>query len=239
MKNIMVNLLMLSALVLFSCESEQAKKERLAREEQQRIEWEQQKEEEKKAERDSLKNKPKKNQKKEKKKKKEAARLEMEAKRLEREAKLEQESKEQAIRDKYINNSLSTGAAPYARYYGRNSSCNGSGCSKISVTTSNSDVLVTIKNKSEKVARHAFIQAGDSYTFSFPNGTYQTFFYYGKGWNPEKEMKNGKIKGGFVSNEQFGKDAPQYLSNNILEYRLILQRNGNFSTRPSDPEEAL
>ena len=234
MKNIMVNLLMLSALVLFSCESEQAKKERLAREEQQRIEWEQQKAEEEKAEAVRLENERIENE-----KKKEAARLEMEAKRLEREAKLEQESKEQAIRDKYINNSLSTGAAPYARYYGRNSSCNGSGCSKISVTTSNSDVLVTIKNKSEKVARHAFIQAGDSYTFSFPNGTYQTFFYYGKGWNPEKEMKNGKIKGGFVSNEQFGKDDPQYLSNNILEYRLILQRNGNFSTRPSDPEEAL
>ncbi|PGH39602.1 MAG: hypothetical protein CRN43_08080, partial [Candidatus Nephrothrix sp. EaCA] len=150
---------MLSALVLFSCESEQAKKERLAREEQQRIEWEQQKAEEEKAEAVRLENERIENE-----KKKEAARLEMEAKRLEREAKLEQESKEQAIRDKYINNSLSTGAAPYARYYGKNSSCNGSGCSRISVTTSNSDVLVTIKNKSEKVARHAFIQAGDSYT---------------------------------------------------------------------------
>ncbi len=52
-------------------------------------------------------------------------------------------------------------------------------------------------------------------------------------------MKNGEIKGGFITNEDFGKDEPQYLNNNILEYELILQENGNFSTRPSNPEEAL
>jgi len=172
MKNIMVNLLMLSALVLFSCESKQAKKER-------------------------------------------------------------------ETYEKYINHSLQTGVAPYARYYGENSSCNGSGCSQISVSTGNSDVLVTIKDKYKKVVRHAFIQAGNSYAFSFPNGTYQPFFYYGKGWNPEKEMKNGEITGGFIEDEHFGKDAPQMLSDDALEYRLVLRRNGNFSTRKSDPEEAL
>lgn len=52
-------------------------------------------------------------------------------------------------------------------------------------------------------------------------------------------MKNGKIKGGFISNENFGKDEPQYLNNNVLEYKLILQQNGNFSARPSNGEEAL
>jgi hypothetical protein len=52
-------------------------------------------------------------------------------------------------------------------------------------------------------------------------------------------MKNGKIKGGFISNEDFGKDDPQTLQNNVLTYELILQTNGNFSTRPSNPLEAL
>lgn len=99
-------------------------------------------------------------------------------------------------------------------------------------------MLVTIK-KNDKVVRHAFIQAGDSYAFSFPNGTYQAFFYYGKGWSPEKEMKNGALKGGFITNEDFGKDDPQLLHNNVLKYELILQQNGNFSTRPSNSEEAL
>ena len=97
---------------------------------------------------------------------------------------------------------------------------------------------MTIKKNGE-VVRHAYIKAMDSYTFSFPNGEYQAFFYYGKGWNPSKLMKNGALKGGFISEEHFGKDEVQYLENNILEYELILQQNGNFSTSPSNPEEAL
>lgn len=138
----------------------------------------------------------------------------------------------------YLTNSLETGATPYSKYYGRNKKCTSYGCSQIKVHTSNSDVLVTIK-KDGTVVRHAYIKGGDSFTFSFPNGTYQAFFYYGRGWNPDKEMKGGEIKGGFVADESFGKDDPQTLSNNILEYSLILQQNGNFSTRPSDSDEAL
>ena len=53
------------------------------------------------------------------------------------------------------------------------------------------------------------------------------------------QVKNGALKGGFISEEHFGKDEAQYLENNILEYELILQQNGNFSTSPSNPEEAL
>lgn len=226
MKRLISTTLFLSLLFFTSCETEQARKERLAQEEQQRIELEQKQVAEEKAEAIRL----------------EQIRIEQEkqteTKRLEREAHLEIERKEQEIYDKYISNSLQTGSAPYSRYYGGNSSCDDFGCSKIRVTTSNSDVVVIIK-RNDKVVRHAFIQAGDSYTFSFPNGTYQAFFYYGKGWNPEKVMKNGELKGGFISNEDFGKDDSQSLSNNVLTYELILQQNGNFSTRPSNPEEAL
>ena len=101
--------------------------------------------------------------------------------------------------------------------------------------------MVTIK-KNNEVFRHAYINAGSQYTFEFPNGTYQAFFYYGRGWNPNKVMKEtdcGTLKGGFIADEHFGKDSPQSLSNNILEYELILQQNGNFSTRPSNSEEAF
>jgi len=144
--------------------------------------------------------------------------------------------------NKYINNSLQTGTTPYRRYYGGNAACKESGCSQIKVTTpDNSDVLVTIKSN-EKVVRHAYIRANSSYTFEIPNGTYQTFFYYGKGWSPEKEMKRADdttILGGFISSELFGKDSPQLLNNNILEYELIVQQNGNFSQKPSNAMEAL
>ncbi len=147
--------------------------------------------------------------------------------------------KEDATYKKYVDNSLKTGATPYAHYYGKNKTCNHYGCSQIKViTSSNSDVVVIIK-RNNHVVRHAYIHRNDSYTFSMPDGTYQTFFYYGRGWNPNKKMKGGKIKGGFVADEYFGKDEPQTLRNNILEYQLILQRNGNFSTKPSNPEEAL
>ena len=83
------------------------------------------------------------------------------------------------IYDKYINNSLENGSAPYADCYGINKHCPDPGCSEISIKTpSNSD-------------------------------------------------------------ESFGKDDPQELNNSILEYELILQTNGNFSTIPSNPAEAF
>ena len=138
-------------------------------------------------------------------------------------------------------NSLPTGSVPYKKYYGGNSTCNEDGCPRIRVKTSRSstsDVIVTIK-KGGKVVKHAYIKAGGTYTFSMPNGTYQTFFYYGRDWNPNKKMKGGQIIGGFNYNEDFGKDSPQDLYDNILTYELILQTNGNFSTRPSSASEAL
>ena len=37
--------------------------------------------------------------------------------------------------------------------------------------------------------------------------------------------------------EIFSKDNPQYLDGQILTYELILQQNGNFSTKPSSESE--
>jgi len=118
---------------------------------------------------------------------------ETEAEKKQRLAKIEEERKEQEIYNKYINNSLQTGSTPYAYCFGVNNSCNDFGCSQITVKTPyNSDVLVTIKKEGE-VYRHAYIKSGSKYTFEFPNGMYQTFFYYGKGWNPEKIMKETSV----------------------------------------------
>lgn len=163
-------------------------------------------------------------------------------KRMRLEVQREKERKEKAIYEKYINNSLQTGATPYAYCFGKNYSCSEYGCSQIEVKTPyNSDVLVTIK-KNGQVYRHAYINSGSTYTFEFKNGTYQVFFYYGKGWNPNKFMKTtecGDLKGGFIDDEVFGKDSPQVLNNSILTYELILQESGNFSTKPSNLDEAF
>ncbi|MDR2410446.1 MAG: hypothetical protein LBE13_20365 [Bacteroidales bacterium] len=149
---------------------------------------------------------------------------------------------EEEIYNHYIDSFLNTGATPYSDIYGGNPSCSEYGCSEIKVITSpDFDVLVTIK-KENKVVRHAYIRANDSYIFEIPNGVYQPFFYYGRGWYPEKIMKEtpeGIIKGGFVSDETFGKDDPQVLEDEILEYQLIFQTNGNFGALPSNAEDAL
>lgn len=140
---------------------------------------------------------------------------------------------------KYVNNSLSTGASPYTNYYGKNYKCPYDQCSGIRVTApSESDIVVIIKrnNQNGKVVAHGYIRAGATYQFAIPDGTYQSFFYYGEGWNPNKDMGNG-IKGGFVKNELFSKDNPQDIYSGILTYVLQLQRDGNFQTKGSNRSE--
>lgn len=133
----------------------------------------------------------------------------------------------------YISNSLSTGSLAYSN----ESSYSGSD-SKISITTSSSsncDVVVILKSGG-KIVRNAYIRAGGSYSFSLPNGSYQVFFYGGRGWNPNKNMAHGQT-GGFVANESYSKDTPISLYNQELTYELIPQSNGNFSTQQSSSSE--
>ena len=132
----------------------------------------------------------------------------------------------------HIDNRLQTGASPY-----KNAKLSGDE-STIEVKTSagdENDVVVIIKHNG-KIVRNAYIQGGESYQFSVPNGTYQVFFYGGKGWNPDKEMAGG-YTGGFVTNESFSKDNAVTLDYQGLNYELIPQRNGNFNTEQSSETE--
>ena len=135
--------------------------------------------------------------------------------------------------DPYYNHSLKTGSTPYSSY--GKSVDNESQINVSTSSNSNCDIVVIIKRSGE-IARNAYIKAGGSYTFNIPNGTYQVFFYGGKGWNPNKVMPNG-LKGGFVANESFSKDSPVSLEYEGLTYELILQPNGNFSTQQSSASE--
>ena len=149
---------------------------------------------------------------------------------------------EQAERQRFLNNSLATGSKPYSEWYGNGFYFDDyTPHSQIKVKAPyNSDVIVIVRynNQNGMVAGHSYIQAGDESTIYLKNGnTYQTFFYYGKGWNPGKQMKNG-VFGGFVSGEAFSKDgSPSYLKDNILKYELILSQDGNFSTQGSSENE--
>lgn len=148
-----------------------------------------------------------------------------------------------AFEEQWKYNSLSTGAMPYASCYGSSNYCSDWSCSKIKVLTGGSgDVLVSIKNSNGKVVRHAYIKGGNSFTFNVPDGSYQVFFYSGTGWNPNKQMPSSScsyLKGGFVSNEDVTKDNYINLYSQIMTYELILQQQGNFSTKPSSKNEAF
>ena len=131
--------------------------------------------------------------------------------------------------------SHSTGDVPYFAYYGYTLECDE--CSGVQVTApQNSDVIVIVKKDNEqgKVVGNVYICAGDTYKIGLKeDGIYQTFFYYGEDWNPQKDMGNG-IKGGFESNEHFSKDKPQNIQNSVLSYVLQLQRNGNFKAKDTN-----
>jgi hypothetical protein len=146
-----------------------------------------------------------------------------------------------AFEEQWKSNSLSTGAMPYSNCYGASNYCDNS-CSKISVRTGGADVLVTIKNIHGDVVRHAYINGGYTFSFNVPNGEYQVFFYSGTGWNPNKLMKSnscGTLSGGFVSGEDVTKDDYISLYSQQMTYELILQQNGNLSTKQSSKDEAF
>lgn len=155
---------------------------------------------------------------------------------------IRREEEQRQLENVYGSNSLSNGAQPYAQWYGRNSYYDDyTPHSEIRVKAPyNSDVIAIVRynNQNGNVAGHSYIKAGSSTTIYLRNGyNYQTFFYYGKGWYPGKEMKNG-IKGGFIKDEAFSKDgSASYLEDNILTYELTLQTNGNFQTSSSNANE--
>jgi hypothetical protein len=148
-----------------------------------------------------------------------------------------------AFEEQWKYNSLGTGSMPYAHCYGSSNYCSDRSCSKIRVITGGSgDVLVSIKNSSGNVVRHAYIKGGNSFTFNLPDGSYQVFFYSGTGWNPNMQISSSScsnLKGGFVSNEEVTKDNYINLYSQIMSYELILQQQGNFNTKPSSKNEAF
>ena len=138
----------------------------------------------------------------------------------------------------YSENSLYTGATPYKYCYGSN---NNAYPSQVKIKSGASDVVVTIKRKG-KVYRHAYIKANSNYTFKVADGSYNVYFYYGKGWNPKKFMKNtncGRLVGGFVSKVSVGKDMFLQLSSQYMTYTLTSVSNGNFSPQTSSINEAF
>lgn len=140
------------------------------------------------------------------------------------------------------SNSLDNGASPYEEFYGKNYQfLSDEPHATIQVTAPRqSDLIVIVRydNHEGEVAGHIYVRRGQSSSIQLPSGrTYQTFFYCGIDWSPDKPMPD-KILGGFTKAEVFSKDGkPSKLKNNILSYTLSSTGEGNFTTTPSSAEE--
>ena len=140
------------------------------------------------------------------------------------------------------SNSLDNGALPYEAQYGKNQTfLSDEPHATIKVKAPHqSDVVVIVKydNPSGRVAGHIYVRRDQSASIQLPNGRiYQTFFYCGNDWSPEKAMSESII-GGFTKGETFSKDGkPTRLKDKIRSYELSIQGDGNFTTVPSSAKE--
>ena len=169
----------------------------------------------------------------------EEARLQGEKEERERKAREEQQR-----RAKWLSNHLDNGAQPFTKCWGWNQSCENRGCSEIKVVADrNYDVLLTLKedNVYGDVIRHVYIRRGQTKSVQVPNGTYQPFFIYGKGWDPTavNPISGCNTRGWFVDQLEISKDYPDDLSNSVVTYRLEVTAGGNFQTKGSNASEAL
>ena len=144
----------------------------------------------------------------------------------------------------FTTNSYSqyTGATPWADCYGKNIGCDYYGCSAITVTTSQSEPVVAIVKKNDRIIKHAYISKNSSYTFEVKDGTYQVFFYYGENWVSNLYMPSDDcnlLTGGWSLNASVSKDDPITLKNQTMEYTLTLRTYGNFTPDKSSLKEVF
>ena len=133
----------------------------------------------------------------------------------------------------YIDNQLKTGSKPYMYYYSSRT-----GDNYLDFKTSGNDYVIIVKNYgSSDVVNHIYVRAGDIGRLYLPNGTYNIYFYGGKGWNPD--MDNGNVKGGFVSGGHIQKDGPVELYNQYGEYTLYPVKDGNLQLQRASKGEAF
>lgn len=151
--------------------------------------------------------------------------------------------------DAYRNNSLETGAKPYASYFGKAQT----GKNYIDFKTSgSSDYIAIVKRHSNnRYINHIYIKGGDNARLYVPSGTYDVYFYSGSGWNPN--MVVGQFTGGFVEGGIMQKDGPiQLVSETItmddgrtqlrtayMEYTLYPVTNGNLVLQNADIDNVL
>lgn len=130
----------------------------------------------------------------------------------------------------YIDNRLTTGSKPYSRFFG--SSQTGDNYFHFKTSGDHDYVVIVKRTYSGTYVNHIYIRGGDNAKLYVPNGTFDVFFYSGKGWDPEKSV--GSFTGGFVRGGSMQKDEEIDLYESergipYVEYTLYPVSNGNLT----------
>lgn len=101
-----------------------------------------------------------------------------------------------------IGNRLKNGDSPYNHFYGKGKFDENSSNSITVNNRKNQDAVVfLVEYHSDKIIRNEFLLAKSNITFNkIPNGTYYIKAFLGNDWNPNKRIKNGRLKGSFNYN---------------------------------------
>jgi len=139
--------------------------------------------------------------------------------------------------EEYKNNSLKTGSKPYASSFGKAQT----GTNYFYFKTSESDdkdfVIIVRRSRDNRYVNHTYIKGGETAQINVPDGTYNVYFYSGKGWNPNKVI--GERVGGFVDDETLQKDGPVKLFSAYMEYTLFPVFYGNLRLENASKKEAF
>lgn len=147
------------------------------------------------------------------------------------------EPTDEELLEQYKDNSLNTGAVPYSTLYGYNST-DGDATFEFNAPPT-SDVIITIKDTSDVVVRHAYIKKNEKLEIKIPHGYYQIFFIYGNSWCPVKTAPNGQ-NGFFLEDLSVNKDSGITINyGEVITYTLYTTFGGNFSPDKSNANEAL
>ncbi len=107
---------------------------------------------------------------------------------------------------KYLGNKLKTGDSPYNNYFGKGIYIK-EYLNKLEVKNGQSlDVIVCLTEYygSKRTIRNEYIRAGESFIMTnIPNGTYYLKSFYGRDWNPDTLLYNGRLKGIFDTSSGF------------------------------------
>jgi hypothetical protein len=119
---------------------------------------------------------------------------------------IELKNEQNETKSKFSGNRLKTGDSPYDSYFGKGFYDQKYQNKLEIINNSEQEVIVCLTEYHDKkrTIRNEYVRAEEIFTMtSIPNGTYFLKCFFGKDWNPDTLLFDGKLRGFFDSNQNF------------------------------------